>query len=139
MSNTNTQFSIAVHILVGIAKYGKVNSNELAESVNANPIFIKRILAKLSSSGLVSSSSGRNGGSVLARQAENITLLDVYKAVEAPKAFMVHSYPKNMSCKISAHIQNAMGEVLDDVQTVLEEKLKSTSIKNMLEKVMKKK
>ncbi|RBO81872.1 Rrf2 family transcriptional regulator [Marinomonas aquiplantarum] len=135
MSNSNTQFSIAVHVLVGIAKYGKVNSNELAESVNANPIFIKRILAKLSSSGLVSSSSGRNGGSVLARHAEKITLLDVYKAVEAPKAFMVHSYPKNMSCKISTHIQSAMGDVLDDVQIALEERLKSTSVYDMLEKV----
>lgn len=137
MSNSNTQFSIAVHILVGIAKYGKVNSSELALSVNANPIFIKRILAKLSSSGLVSSSSGRNGGSVLARQAENITLLDVYKAVQAPKAFMVHSYPRNMSCKISTHIQYAMGEVLDDVQSVLEEKLKSKSVHDLLEKVAK--
>jgi len=124
-------------MLIGMAKYGKVNSSELAESVNANPIFIKRILAKLSSSGLVSSSSGRNGGSVLARQAEDITLLDIYKAVEAPKAFMVHNYPKNMSCKISTHIQSTMGEVLDDVQTVLEEKLKSKSVYGMLEKIAK--
>jgi Rrf2 family protein len=136
MSNTNTQFSIAVHILVGIEKYGKVNSNDLAESVNANPIFIKRIIAKLSSFGLVSTTSGRNGGSILARQAENITLLNVYKAVEAPKVFMVHSYPKNMSCKISTHIQNTMGEVLDDVQTVFEKQLSSISIKNVLEKVI---
>lgn len=137
MSNSNTQFSIAVHILVGIAKYGKVNSSELAGSVNANPIFIKRILAKLSASGLISSSSGRNGGSVLARPSENITLLDIYKAVEAPKAFIVHNYPKNMSCKISTHIQSTMGDVLDDVQTALEERLKSKSVHDMLENVAK--
>ncbi|MGP9689166.1 Rrf2 family transcriptional regulator [Psychrobacter sp. AOP22-C1-C5] len=139
MSNTNTQFSIAVHILTGFAKFGKLNSNELAVSVNANPIFIKRILAKLSSSGLVSTSSGRNGGSTLARKAEDISLYDVYMAVEAPSTFAVHGYPKNHSCEISTNIQGAMNEVLEEVQSDLKAKLSSISIHDMGKKVAKKK
>lgn len=139
MSNTNTQFSIAVHILTGLAKFGKLNSNELAVSVNANPIFIKRILAKLSSAGLISASSGRNGGSTLARKAENISLYDVYMAVEAPNAFVVHDYPKNRSCEISTNIQGAMNEVLEEVQSDLKAKLISISIYDMGKKVAKKK
>lgn len=139
MSNTNTQFSIAVHILTGLTKFGKLNSNELAVSVNANPIFIKRILAKLSSFGLVSTSSGRNGGSTLARKAENISLYDVYMAVEAPNSFVVHSYSKNLSCEISTNIQGAMHDVLEEVQSDLKARLTSISIYDMGEKVAKKK
>lgn len=139
MSNTNTQFSIAVHILTGLAKFGKLNSNELAVSVNANPIFIKRILAKLSSFGLVSTSSGRNGGSTLARKAENISLYDVYMAVEAPNSFVVHSYSKNLSCEISTNIQGAMHDVLEEVQSDLKARLTSISIYDMGKKVAKKK
>lgn len=139
MSNTNTQFSIAVHILTGLAKFGKLNSNELAVSVNANPIFIKRILAKLSSFGLVSTSSGRNGGSTLARKAENISLYDVYMAVKAPNSFVVHSYSKNLSCEISTNIQGAMHDVLEEVQSDLKAKLSSISIYDMGKKVTKKK
>lgn len=139
MSSTNTQFSIAVHILTGLAKFGKLNSNELAVSVNANPIFIKRILAKLSSFGLVSTSSGRNGGSTLARKAENISLYDVYMAVEAPNSFVVHSYSKNLSCEISTNIQGAMHDVLEEVQSDLKARLTSISIYDMGKKVAKKK
>lgn len=138
MSTTNTQFSIAVHILTGLAKFEKLSSNELAVSVNANPIFIKRILAKLSSFGLVSTTSGRNGGSTLARKAENISLYDVYMAVEAPSTFTVHGYPKNRSCEISTNIQGAMNEVLEEVQSDLKAKLSSISIQDMRKKLAKK-
>lgn len=139
MSSSNTQFSIAVHMLVGMAKYGKVSSAVLATTVNASPIFLKRILAKLSNAGLIRALSGRYGGCMLARQPEEISLLDVYKAVEAPKAFVIHSYAKNKSCDISSNIQGALGGVLADVQVAQEEVLRSQSILDMLNEVTGKK
>jgi DNA-binding IscR family transcriptional regulator len=46
----NTQFSIAVHIMAGLASAAprEVPSWEIASSVNTNPAFVRRILAKLS-------------------------------------------------------------------------------------------
>ena len=49
MASVNTQFSIAVHVLAALAHYEVTfTSLVLAGSVNANPVFVKRILVKLS-------------------------------------------------------------------------------------------
>src|SRR5271168_5083210 len=91
----NVQFSIAVHIMAGLAcgcdKQG-VTSGHLAESVNTSASFVRRVLAKLSKAGLVETATGKAGACWLARDAEKITLQDIYKAVDAPKAFSIHTY-----------------------------------------------
>ena len=86
----NVQFSIAVHILAGLAcgcaRQG-VTSGHLAESVNTSPSFVRRTLAKLSKAGLVETATGKAGACWLARDAKNISLLDIYRAVDAPQGF----------------------------------------------------
>ncbi len=67
MAVDNTQFSIAVHILVGVAKHQYVNTAQLAQSVNTNPVFIKRIVGTLAKSGLLVAARGRHGGNRLAQ------------------------------------------------------------------------
>ena len=135
MATSNTQFSIAVHVLAGIAKVGTATSKQLAGSVNTSPIFLKRILAKLSKAGLIETTQGRAGGCVLSRSAEKISLFDAYLAVETPQAFAVHSYAKTKSCEISSNIQDAMTKVLDDVQSAVEKKLRSKSIADILKEM----
>lgn len=137
MSSNNTQFSIAVYILVGISNFNLTNSKQLAENLNANPIFLKRIMAKLSKAGLISTTPGRCGGSQLSRKAEKISLYDVYKAVDMPKAFTVHDYPVTKSCKASANIQNVMSKIFEEVQSEIEIKLKSKTIADVVNEIVK--
>ena len=67
MASVNTQFSIAVHVLAAIAHYEGVFTSEiLAGSVNANPVFVKRILVKLSKAKLAKTTVGKSGGYDLA-------------------------------------------------------------------------
>ncbi len=135
MAADNTQFSIAVHILVGIAKHEHVNTAQLAQSVNTNPIFIKRIVGKLAKSGLLISSRGRNGGNCLVREAKDISLLDVYRAVNAPSLFAIHQYEKVASCSISSNIQQTLAGVRDSLQNELEQELSQLSIQDMLDDI----
>ncbi len=135
MAADNTQFSIAVHILVGIAKHEHVNTTQLAQSVNTNPIFIKRIVGKLAKSGLLLSSRGRNGGNCLAREASDISLLDVYRAVNAPNLFAIHQYETVASCSISSNIQQTLACVRDSLQNEIELRLNQLSIKDMLDDI----
>src|SRR5215468_12281650 len=90
----NTQFSIAVHIMVGLGYYvgTDATSGELASSVNTSPSFVRRVLAKLSRAGLVETATGKAGACWLAKDAKKISLLDIYKAVGAPEAIAIHSY-----------------------------------------------
>lgn len=136
MSATNTQFSIAVHVLVGITNQGcHVTSEELAGSVNANPIFVKRVLAKLSKAGLLNTTVGKSGGCSLSKPAKSISLWDIYCAVEAPKAFSIHTYPVVRQCEVSSNIKTVMEDVLEDAQLALENKLRKTTVANILDKI----
>jgi Rrf2 family protein len=136
MASVNTQFSIAVHLLAGIAsREGFVTSEALAESVNTNPAFVKRILAKISKASLIRTYSGKSGGCELAKSADKITLFDVYSAVEAPKAFAIHNYPVNRGCEVSSNIQDVMEEVSDDAQKAFEKELKKTTVADVLRKI----
>jgi len=136
MASVNTQFAIAVHLLAAIAsRREKVTSEELARSVNTNPAFVKRILAKISKAALISTSSGKLGGSVLAKKASEISLLDVYTAVDAPNAFAIHAYPSTKSCEISSNIKEVMGKVSEKVQSAFERELKKTTIADVLREI----
>ncbi|RYZ55289.1 MAG: Rrf2 family transcriptional regulator [Proteobacteria bacterium] len=136
MASVNTQFSIAVHLLAGLAsREGLVTSEALAESVNTNPAFVKRVLAKMSRAALIRTHTGKLGGCELARGAEKITLRDVYVAVEAPKAFAIHSYPANKSCVISRNIKGVMGEVSIAAQQAFEAEIAKTTIADIVQKI----
>src|ERR1700759_617208 len=131
----NTQFSIAVHLLAGIACgcHDKgVTSGHLAGSVNTSASFVRRTLAKLSKAGLVKTSTGKAGACWLARDAKNISLLDIYQAVDAPKAFAIHDYAEQKVCYVSCHIKTALEKVLDKTQAALETSLKGTSLADIV-------
>src|SRR5437016_632636 len=96
----NTQFSIAVHIMAGLACRceQETTSSELAQSVNTSPSFVRRVLAKLSKAGLVETATGKTGSCWLSKKPEQVSLLEVYRAVGAPKAFAIHTYAAKKPC-----------------------------------------
>ena len=126
----NTQFAIATHIMaaLGHAAGKEVNSAEIAGSVNTSSSFVRRILAKLSKAGLVKTATGKGGSCWLARPARRISLLDIYRAVEAPKAFAIHQYPAEKQCPVSCGIKPALSRVLAETQQAIEGSLKRKSL-----------
>jgi Rrf2 family protein len=136
MASVNTQFSIAVHALAAIANYKTSFTSEvLAGSVNANPVFVKRILVKLSKANLVKTTVGKSGGYDLARGPESISLFDIYSAVNPPAAFAIHAYPESKGCVVSSNIKEVMGEVLVDTQKAVDDDLKRTSLADVVAKI----
>ena len=135
----NTQFSIAVHVLAGLAYRGGqgATSSELAMSVNTSPSFVRRTLAKLSKAGLVETATGKAGACWLARDAKNISLLDVYKAVDAPKAFAIHHYKELKVCPVSCHIKAALDHALERTQKCMESTLDDISLASIVADVRK--
>jgi Rrf2 family protein len=136
----NIQFSIAVHILAGLAcgcDKGGVTSGHLAESVNTSPSFVRRTLAKLSKAGLVETATGKAGACWLAKDAKDISLLDIYKAVDAPKAFAIHNYAEQKVCYVSCHIKTALEKALEKTQKALEASLSEISLSQIVSDVKK--
>lgn len=130
----STQFSIAVHMMVGLGYTGAsdMTSTQLAASVNTSPSFVRRVLSKLSKANLVSTTMGKTGSTALARDPEQISLLEIYKAVEAPKAFAIHDYPVQQHCKVSCAIKESMDKVLAKTQDSMEKSLSEISLAEVI-------
>ena len=111
---SNSRFAIAVHILTMMAWAGDepLKSEYVACSVNTNPVVIRRILCALAKAGLVVSQTGAAGGTRLMRKPGQITLLDIYRAVDAGASFSLHCQPPNDECPVGMNIENVLGDVL---------------------------
>lgn len=136
----NTQFSIAVHIMAGLAcRCDKdTTSANLAMSVNTSPSFVRRTLSKLSKAGLVETATGKSGACWLGKDAKDISLLDIYEAVDAPKAFSIHGYTEQKACFVSCNIKAALDKALAKTQKAMEATLDEISLAQIVSDVKKK-
>jgi len=134
MSATSVQFTVAAHIMTALGFYhGKeIPSATLAESVNADPTFVRKSLSKLSKAGLIVTTRGKNGASTLTRSPTLITLLDIYSASAAPPTFAIHSYPVEKRCPISSNIKGCMSSVLKKAQHSFENTLDGITLADVV-------
>jgi DNA-binding IscR family transcriptional regulator len=82
----------------------------------------------------VVTSRGRNGFSSLSRPANKISLLEIYKAVEAAPVFSIHQYPKEKACRASGTHKQAMVELLEDTRRAFEAYLGQRMLSEMVAK-----
>ena len=95
----STKLSDAVHIMAFIAIHQEydLSSTVIADSIQTNPAFVRQIMMKLKKAGLMSSVNGHAKPS-LAKPTEEITLLDIYKAVEGSKPLLHLDTHTNPDC-----------------------------------------
>jgi Rrf2 family protein len=103
--------------------------------VNANPVFVKRVLVKLSKAKLVKATVGKSGGYGLARSPKSISLLDIYSAVNPPDAFAIHTYPVSKECIISSNIKEVMSDVLVGTEVAVHGHLRQATLADVVSKI----
>ncbi len=130
----STRFSMGVHILamLDICREMPCTSEFIAGSVNTNSVVIRRILGMLKKAGLVKTTLGRKGAELLKRP-EEITLLDVYRAVGADEGTVLDIHTDaNPLCPVGANIQNALGGTVHAVQALLEAELSTRTVADIV-------
>ena len=133
----SSRFTIAVHVLIGIVVFSEeetVTSDLLAGSVGVNPVVIRRILGQLKSVGMIQVARGAGGGTTLARDAADITLYDIYKAVDSvgmDGLFHFHENP-NPDCSLGRSIHNILDDRLLDIEQAMENKLRQTTLADLI-------
>ncbi len=135
--SANSRFAVAVHSLVALAYVGgPMTSGQLAENtVNTNPVVLRRILARLVRAGIVEGQSGKSGGFSLGRDPRSIDLSEVYAAVEDGGVFGVHANAVVPSCPVSRAIRPALREVFRSAESALRESLAGVSLADLVRKV----
>jgi Rrf2 family protein len=137
--SANSRLTIAVHALAWMAlaqRQGRepLTSDQVAASVNTNPVVIRRSLGDLRRAGLVEVRHGTGAGWLLARAPERITLLDVYEAVETDPLFGLHRNEPNLECPVGKGIRPALREIYDGVETAVRDEMARTSVTDVLER-----
>ena len=127
-----SKFTVAVHILTCIDIFGgqmRVTSDFLSGSTGVNAVIVRNVLGQLRNAGIVETRQG-SGGAHLAKALDEITLYDIYKAVDCVDdegLFHFHENP-NVDCPVGRNIHKAMDGRLKAAQAALENELKSTTL-----------
>lgn len=132
-----SKFTTAVHILTCIDIFGgqmRVTSDFLSGSTGVNAVIVRNVLGQLRTAGIVETHQG-SGGAHLAKPLNEITLYDIYKAVDCVDdegLFHFHENP-NAECPVGRNIHKAMDGRLSAVQQAMENELKSTTLADIVD------
>ncbi|MDQ0198661.1 Rrf2 family transcriptional regulator [Neobacillus ginsengisoli] len=137
----SSRFAVGIHILslLEINNNGVNSSEFIAGSVNTNPVVIRKIMGMLKNAGLVKVRPGI-AGAELAKELSDITLLDVYKAVnvvQEKELFSVHESP-NPTCPVGRNIQDAIVPLLSVAELALEKALGNVTIEDVVKDILEK-
>lgn len=127
---------MATHIMTALAvKQDKLNSTYLADSLNTNPVVVRRILSELQKAGLLETEAGRTGGARLAKKANAISLYEVYAAVDDGDLFAYNPNDPNKKCTLSCKMKSVLLPVFDAASDALAEKLKKIKLSDLVDDV----
>jgi len=132
------QFATGVHLLALLAQTPDTfrTSNEIAESTMTHAVVVRRLMASLQEAGVVETQKGPGGGVRLARLPRQITLADVYKAVETSEPLHLPHTPPNKNCPIGHAMQRILEEIFARAESALTRELSRTTLNDVLESAM---
>jgi len=126
----NQQFTFAVHILTVLAfSPGEViGSQILAASVNTNPVVVRRLLLALRRARLIETFTGKHGGARLRKKPREISLMDVYDAVEPRPVIPVNERKAFRRCHVSCNMKSIMSRVAGSTEDAVRNHLRSITL-----------
>ncbi len=124
----SSRFPAATHILTALHwnEDELLSSEQLAVTVNTNPVVIRRVLGMLSKAGLVTTLPGARGGSKLARSPQQITLLAVYQAVEDTSLFRLHC--PSTTCPLGGVMETILAPIYGQAEQAMEQVLEGVTL-----------
>ena len=132
----STRFPVAVHILTFLsANRGEYASSEaIAKSVATNPVAVRKILGMLVKAGFVSSLAGSKGGAKLEAAPKQLSLLEIYQAVEQKEIFQMHD--PHPYCPLARGVKTDLQEVFANAQAAMEQQLAAKTLEDVSQKAV---
>ncbi len=133
-----SRFTVAVHTLLVLYKFAdsqKTTSEFIASSVNVNPVVIRRTLLSLKAAGMIEVKAG-SGGARIVKNLKEITLYDVFKAVDSVDGDLFHFHENpNPACPVGKTIHAVLDGHLADAQRAMENSLKGVTLYDLAEEL----
>ncbi|WP_263356386.1 RrF2 family transcriptional regulator [Acidicapsa ligni] len=115
------RFPTALQMMLSLAlaqqeSVSQLSSSQLAQSLGANPSFVRKLLVPLVRDELVHSMMGKNGGVRLAKAPDQITLRDIYRSIVMDKKIWVPRTGIPHRCLVSSNVRGYFEELIDDAE-----------------------
>ena len=131
----STRVSDAVHILAFIAlnRNEALTSQRIAESIRTNPGCVRQLMGSLRRYVIMTSVQG-HARPALSRAPADISLLDIYRAVEGGKPLLHLDTHTNPECGVGVNIQLALQDYFDKVQNRAEDEMSRITLQDVLDR-----
>jgi Rrf2 family protein len=125
----DSRLSRMLHVLLHMARHeGPMTSEAIARMLGTNPVVVRRTMAGLRDAGYVRSEKGHGGGWVIATPLQNVSLLDVHRAVGGPRLFAIGHENANADCAVEKAVNTALEGVLREAEALLIARLGAVSL-----------
>jgi Rrf2 family protein len=134
----NTRMATAIQILCVIAHKGPdgTNSEIVAKSLRTNPVVVRRLLKCMQQQGLVEIRPGKDGGVQLGRAPSQITLDQIYKAVETETGVFALRPRGNLNCPVDSRMKDLLTPIFGATDTAVEKTLKQTTLGSLVKAIV---
>ena len=130
----NSRIASAVQILCVIAYKGEnTTSQTIANSLRTNPVVVRRLLKNLEQAGLVELKPGKDGGVQLVRAPKQITLEQVYKAVESDQDIFALRRGGNPKCPVNKSMRRLLTPIFTSANQAVSAVLGKTTIDSLMQ------
>ena len=129
----NNKLAVALHLSTVLActRDRLITSDILASSINLNPVAVRRIVADLVAAHLVESRRGKHGGLKLARCPSEITLWDIYAAVEPEPPFAMPPKDPDRDCPVGKCMGRILSDIFADIDSAIEDRLRRVHLSDL--------
>jgi Rrf2 family protein len=133
----NTRVATAIQILCVIAYKGAdgANSEIVAKSLRTNPVVVRRLLKSMEQQGLVEIRPGKDGGVQLRRAPDQITLDQIYKAVESQTVVFGLRPRGNPRCPVDSRMKDLLAPLFKAADNAVETTLRQTTLGSLVKEI----
>lgn len=113
----DSRLSGVLHVLLHMEHHaGPVTSEDLARIMMTNAVVIRRVMAGLRRRGYVKSEKGHGGGWTLSCDLSEVTLLDIYEALDRPTLLAIGNRTESPGCLVEQAVNVALGQAFEDAE-----------------------
>lgn len=126
--------SIVLYIAVKMkgCRYEFLTTKAISEKLNISLPTAVKILNSLTMAGLTVTREGAKGGVLLAKSPSDISLLDIFLAIEHERPLFKTKFDFNISREDVTSLVNTITNCLEDAENEMKNSLKKTTIEDLL-------
>ena len=116
----DSRLSRLLHVLLHMEERdAPLTSEAISRMIDSNPALVRRIMSGLRQKGYVTSEKGHGGGWTLGRPLSEITLRDVYEALDEPEIFAFGLSNEAPQCLVEQAVNAELDRTFAEAEALL--------------------